>query len=375
MPYAQHAPSRLWQVLQNGVLTATYLYDANGNRLSKTTTSGAESGAYDAQDRLLTYGKRSYTYTANGDLLTKTDTSNGQVTTYSYDAKGNLRHVGLPDGRLIDYVIDSENRRVAKKINGVVVRKWIYEDQLRPVAEFDGSGTLLARYLDGVTVKGSTSYRVVADNIGTPRLLVNSATGAIAQRQDLDEWGQVTADSSAGFQAFGFAGGIYDSDTGLVRFGARDYDPVIGRWTAKDPIRFEGGSTNIYEYVHSQPVGNRDASGLYGTNDCSYYDQRCQESGGDYYCKQAPDWCNTFPKYPDPDPKHGDDFEGWSRCTRQCLQDCDHAENQDQNACPKEPDPRKGPWDPRSTSFDCHAHCYTYCSRMALPGPLPPPYL
>jgi hypothetical protein len=91
-------------------------------------------------------------------------------------------------------------------------------------------------------VKGSTSYRVVADHLGTPRLLVNSTTGAVAQRLDLDEWGQVTADSSAGFQVFGFAGGIYDfgADTGLVRFGAinaTDYDPGRGetRWTAKDP--------------------------------------------------------------------------------------------------------------------------------------------
>jgi RHS repeat-associated protein len=248
--------------MQNGALTATYLYDANGNRLSKTTASGGESGTYDAQDRLLTYGKWGYTYTANGDLLTKTDTSSGQVTNYSYDAQGNLRHVGLPDGRSIDYVIDSENRRVAKKINGAVVRKWIYEDQLKPVAEFDGSGTLLARYLDGVTVKGSTSYRVVKDHLGTPRLLVNSSTGAIAQRLDLDEWGQFTADSSAGFQAFGFAGGIYDPDTGLVRFGARDYDPVAGRWTAKDPIRFEGGQPNIYVYVGNSPLNMTDPTGM-----------------------------------------------------------------------------------------------------------------
>jgi RHS repeat-associated protein len=260
--YDYDTAGRLWHVMQNGVLTATYGYDANGNRLSKTTTSGIESGSYDAQDRLITYGKWSYTYTANGDLLTKTDTSNDQVTNYTYDAQGNLRHVGLPDGRSIDYVIDSENRRVAKKVNGAVVRKWIYEDQLRPVAEFDGSGTLLARYLDGVTVKGTTSYRVVADHLGTPRLLVNSTTGTVAERLDLDEWGQVTTDSSAGFQVFGFAGGIYDSDTGLVRFGARDYDPAVGRWTAKDPIRFAGQQANLFVYVANDPVNRGDPTGL-----------------------------------------------------------------------------------------------------------------
>jgi hypothetical protein len=122
--YTYDEAGRLWQVMQNGVLTATYLYDSNGNRLSKTTTSGAEIGTYDAQDRLLTYGKWSYTYTANGDLQTKTDTSSGQVTTYDYDALGNLRHVGLPDGRSIDLRRSWElTRRRSLK----VTQAWITE--------------------------------------------------------------------------------------------------------------------------------------------------------------------------------------------------------------------------------------------------------
>ncbi|HJX51200.1 MAG TPA: RHS repeat-associated core domain-containing protein [Polyangia bacterium] len=260
--YSYDSAGRLWQVMQNGVLTATYLYDANGNRLSRTTPDGTDSATYDDQDRLLTYGKWSYTYTANGELRSKTDTSTGQVTIYGYDAQGNLRHVGLPDGRSIDYVIDAEDRRVAKKINGAVVKMWIYKNQLKPVAELDGTGNLLARYIDWVTVKGSTSYRVIKDSLGTPRLVVNGTTGTVAQRLDLDQWGQVVADSSAGFQVFGFAGGIYDPDTGLVRFGARDYDPVVGRWTAKDPIRFAGGQGGLYVYVMNDPINNRDPSGL-----------------------------------------------------------------------------------------------------------------
>jgi RHS repeat-associated protein len=262
--YSYDWAGRLWQVMQNGVLTATYGYDPNGNRNRVATMNGTQTATYDAQDRLLTYGNWSYTYTVNGDLQTKTDTSNGQVTGYTYDAQGNLRHVGLPDGRAIDYVIDSENRRVAKKVNGSVVRKWIYEDQLKPAAEFDGAGTLLARYLDGVTIRSGISYRVMSDHLGTPRLLVNSATGAVAQRLDLDEWGQVTADTSVGFQVFGFAGGIFDPDTGLVRFGARDYDPAVGRWTAKDPIRFEGADPNLYRYVVADPVNLVDLSGTEG---------------------------------------------------------------------------------------------------------------
>jgi RHS repeat-associated protein len=55
---------------------------------------------------------------------------------------------------------------------------------------------------------------------------------------------------------------MYDPDTGLVRFGARDYDPVTGRWTAKDPIGFNGGDTNVYGYGLGDPVNNVDPSGL-----------------------------------------------------------------------------------------------------------------
>ncbi|MGH8490627.1 MAG: RHS repeat-associated core domain-containing protein [Gammaproteobacteria bacterium] len=78
---------------------------------------------------------------------------------------------------------------------------------------------------------------------------------------DYDEWGRVTLDTNPGFHPFGFAGGLYDRDTGLVRFGARDYDPETGRWTAKDPIRFAGGDTNLYGYVLNDPVNAIDPSG------------------------------------------------------------------------------------------------------------------
>lgn len=65
-----------------------------------------------------------------------------------------------------------------------------------------------------------------------------------------------------GFQPFGFAGGLYDRDTGLVRFGARDYDPEIGRWTVKDPIDFAGGNSNLYGYTLNDPIQLIDLNGL-----------------------------------------------------------------------------------------------------------------
>jgi RHS repeat-associated protein len=71
----------------------------------------------------------------------------------------------------------------------------------------------------------------------------------------------VILDTNPGFQPFGFAGGIYDRDTGLVRHGVRDYDPETGRWTAKDPIRFGGKDTTLYGYVFSDPINGLDLDG------------------------------------------------------------------------------------------------------------------
>ena len=65
-----------------------------------------------------------------------------------------------------------------------------------------------------------------------------------------------------GFQPFGFAGGLYDQHTKLVRFGARDYDPEVGRWTAKDLISFLGRGANLYAYGLNDPVNLTDSFGL-----------------------------------------------------------------------------------------------------------------
>jgi RHS repeat-associated protein len=61
---------------------------------------------------------------------------------------------------------------------------------------------------------------------------------------------------------FGFAGGLKDSHTGLIRFGYRDYEPETGRWTARDTIGFAGGDTNLYGYVGGSPIQFVDPSGL-----------------------------------------------------------------------------------------------------------------
>jgi len=111
-------------------------------------------------------------------------------------------------------------------------------------------------------VRSGVTYRVLSDHLGSVRLVVNTVDGSIAQRLDYDAWGHVLQDTNPGFQPFGFAGGHYDCDTHLVRFGYRDYDATTGRWLAKDPILFNGGQANLYLYCHGDPINWVDPWGL-----------------------------------------------------------------------------------------------------------------
>ena len=78
----------------------------------------------------------------------------------------------------------------------------------------------------------------------------------------LGTYGNIISDSNPSFKVpFGFAGGLYDQDTQLTRFGYRDYDAYTGKWTAKDPIGFDGGDSNLYGYVLGDPVNFVDPEG------------------------------------------------------------------------------------------------------------------
>jgi RHS repeat-associated protein len=81
-----------------------------------------------------------------------------------------------------------------------------------------------------------------------------------------------TCARSTGFDLpIGFAGGLSDAATGLVRFGFRDYDPAAGRWTVRDPARYDGGQFNLYVYVLNDPIQLRDPAGLaYGIGGSLY---------------------------------------------------------------------------------------------------------
>ena len=145
--YTYDANGRLTQVSEDGGPPNVYTYDADDNRTSLTGGSGTTTATYDAQDRLLTYGAATYTYTANGDLATRTDAAG--TATYTYDVLGNLLSVALPSGSTVSYLVDGENRRVGGSSTAPPTSEYLYKNALNVVAQLDGSGNLVTRYVFG----------------------------------------------------------------------------------------------------------------------------------------------------------------------------------------------------------------------------------
>jgi RHS repeat-associated protein len=298
--YTYDALRRLTDVTVNGVLEEHFEYDANGNRTAGYKAGvGTWTGTYDDQDRLLTYGPWVFTYTANGELETKTNTETDEEWLFQYDALGNLLSVGLPNGDLVEYLVDGMGRRIGKMKNGVLLKQWVYRDALKPVAELDGSGALVAQFAYGskgnvpdYVRRGAATYRVISDHLGSPRHVVNVADpNDVPFQASYSSFGEV-AGAGLDWMPFGFAGGIYDGDSGLVRFGARDYESMIGRWVSKDPMRFDAGDgPNIYVYAGNDPINFIDENGRFiAPLLCAYYMWRYSETLEECRC-QVRDAC------------------------------------------------------------------------------------
>lgn len=257
---------RLTEVRKDNALSERFGYDLHGNRTSYNNQGVMVTATYDERDRILTHGPRQYVHDANGRRLSVTE--NGQQTLYRYDARNTLLGVTLPDGRVISYELDPNGSRLGKRVDGVLTRRWLARGQAQIEAELDGTGQVVSRFVYGslphspdYMLRDGKTYRFVHDYLGSVRLVIDVASGQVAQRMDYDAFGQVMLDTTPGFQPFGFVGGMYDPDTKLVRFGLRDYDAYTGRWLEPEPLGLRGGTTNFYLYAFNDPVNMVDVDG------------------------------------------------------------------------------------------------------------------
>lgn len=262
---------------------SVYLYDKNSNRIAGQASGEPFVAIYDQQDRLIRFNHSLFSYNPNGELLSKSDRvkfekggardnkklNKGPAyinTSFIYDVFGNLKQAGK-----VTYQIDPLQRRSARLVNGIVTNKYIYNPEGQLIGELDKNNDLIKTFVyaskshvpDYFVDQSNERFKLIVDQLGSVRLVVKASTGEIVQKMNHDEFGKVLADTKPMAQPFGFAGGLNDSETKLVRFGVRDYDSETGRWTSKDPLNFDGGDVNLYGYTSNDPVNFIDALGLY----------------------------------------------------------------------------------------------------------------
>ncbi len=250
-----------------------YDYDSEGNRVKHSVSINGVTTTHNATfhyNALEQYDDTFYTYDDDGYLSAKSSPQG--TATYRYGSKGELREVTLEDGSVITYLHNANNQRVAKKVNGEITEKYLWLNLTTLLATYDGNDNLMTRYYYAndrvpykMTHKGETYY-LSYDHLGSLRA-VTTPKGHKVKTIAYDTFGTILSDTNQSLHVgFGFAGGLYDEDTKLTRFGYRDYDAQTGKWTAKDPIGFQGGDTNLYGYVLGDPVNFVDPEGLVGLN-------------------------------------------------------------------------------------------------------------
>lgn len=264
----------------------SYAYDLEDNLVQSQQGEGAGSNtaayAYDAANQLATSPDETFEFDAAGRLRVRM-TSLGARTAYEYDAEGQLVQVDLPDGRVVRYTLDALGRPIARDVDDARSDAWLYDPLGRPAAH--------TRYHDGAA---QTSFLVYADDGYFPayleqageryalvwdlqrnlRALVHAESGVVRRGYRYDPWGRVVeevrrdaagaaADDDELAFALGFAGGLVDGDTGLVRLGARWYAPELRRFLSRDPSILGRAQWNMYAYAHNNPINYLDDNGRF----------------------------------------------------------------------------------------------------------------
>ena len=239
-------------------------------------TRGTTSYAYDERGFLKSRGADTFEYSPRGELLSAT--VGGTTVTYRYDALG---------------------RRVAR-VQGNQVTQYLYGDPgnaMRVTATRSEAGVLTTYHYDDdgfvyAFVRNGARFFVGTDQVGSPRVVTN-ASGVVQTVRSYDAYGNLVSESAPAFDLpIGYAGGLDDRVTGLVRFGYRDLDTASGRWTARDPALYDGGQANLYTYVGGDPVSHHDPLGLWCVGG-SYYQgvgggaQVCHTDEGLAVCVEA----------------------------------------------------------------------------------------
>ncbi|GER88809.1 hypothetical protein KDW_29710 [Dictyobacter vulcani] len=109
------------------------------------------------------------------------------------------------------------------------------------------------------------AYYYLFDGRGSIVRMTDS-TGAVVNQYGYDPFGGDASRTIVVNNPWRYAGGYYESNTGLYTFGIRYLDVQFNRWTQRTPV---GGSLaetlkpNPYEYAGDNPVNEVDPSGRF----------------------------------------------------------------------------------------------------------------
>jgi RHS repeat-associated protein len=287
-------------------------YDAAGNRLWRAAAPppAVNQAVFDTQNRMLSDDKGTkFDYDANGNMVRRTPVGGGPPTTFTYDAANRLRIVD--DGStIVRYTYDADGRmseRLSQRGTRTETRRYRYADK-SILAELDGNGKIEILYtrddnarllrrrtkaaLHPAPSQDPHSLFYLSDGLGSVVQMVDRDARSHLSRE-YDAWGEPTGSGSIG--TFRYRGGYEDVHTRLVSFGARWYDPRIGRWLSQDPllavqaaanadmVPYYAEFANLYCYVLNNPLGRQDPSGLQGTQNAPQDSNSGSFAGPDYW--------------------------------------------------------------------------------------------
>ncbi len=278
--------------------TETMTYDANGNittlkRYGKTAsgyslmdnltisytgnqpTSVSESTSDYNVSNSFEYKKANgsgYKFNENGSLVA--DKSRG-IAYITYDLNNNPKQIYFTNGSVTKYVYSASGqklRAVHYTAKPNITRTWGEKPAELTVAQIllaDSTDYLMGGSL--TMTENFAFYYYNKDHLGNIREVVD-ASGAVKQVTNYYPFGAPYAESTAAdFQPYKYNGKELDKMHGLntYDYGARQHDPILGRWDRIDPLCENNPEITPYHYCNSNPINNVDPDGndYWSTND------------------------------------------------------------------------------------------------------------
>lgn len=257
-------------------------YDPFGNLLSYQSDYTSHNFTYNELHQITSENDHTYQYDSHSTRIYKDNqlcisnhlnqilSQGDQV--YTYDFDGNLTYKGAKYDALdrlvsmnnVQYEYDSFNRRITRQENGQV-HKFIYQG-LHEIGRMQDDKILELKIIKpekrgrSVAIELSgTIYEPHHDLFGNVTSL-HSYSGEVVEEYTFTAFGEETI-IWGGRNPWRYADRRIDETTRLINFGFRDYDPVIGQWTSRDPLGYEDGRS-LYAYVHANPLHYFDTHGL-----------------------------------------------------------------------------------------------------------------